>query len=210
MLNSSLKAKPVIGIVGGVGAGKSTVAAQFAAMGCVVVDCDAIGHGLLADEGVRERLRGRWGQAVFGPEGSVDRRALAEKVFRRPEDLQELNRIMHPRIRDRIQEDIRRAWENPSVAAVVIDAAVLFEAGWDDLCSHVVFVRAPEEDRARRARASRGWDTETWRLRENSQFSLDKKARNCDYTVDNSSSASYLSEQVRRTFHRIVCDVECP
>ena len=210
MLNPSSKAKPVIGIVGGVGAGKSTVAAEFAAMGCLLVDCDAIGHSLLAEESVRERLRRRWGKAVFRPDGGVDRPALAERVFRRPEDLKELNRIMHPMIRDRIEESIRRANEDPSVPAVAIDAAVLFEAGWDDLCSHRVFVQAPEADRLRRIRTTRGWDTETWRVRENSQFSLDRKARNCDYTIDNSSSASYLTEQVRGIFHRIVHDVERP
>lgn len=201
---SQSKPKPVIGIVGGIGAGKSTVAAEFAKLGCALVSGDAIGHALLADPDVRSQLRRLWGKEIFAPDGTVDRHAVAERVFQDPAALAALDGILHPRIRARMAEQIGRAEADAAVPAVVVDAAVLFEAGWDDLCTHIVFVSAPSENRRLRACAARGWDRETWRSRENSQISLDKKASRCDYTIDNSLRISRLREQVRRFFHMLV------
>lgn len=195
--------KAVIGIVGGIGAGKSTVAAELVQLGCARIDGDAIGHALLADPEVRRQIRQRWGEGVFSPEGDVRREALGEIVFADAAELRALGEILYPRIRRGIEEQIARAQADPDVRAIVLDAAVLFEAGWDDLCTHVVFVRAPQADRARRVRQQRGWDDSTWRRREKKQISLDKKAAQSDYTVDNSSGSSYLRKQVRRLFQLI-------
>jgi len=202
--------KPVIGLVGGVGAGKSTAAAELVRLGCALVDADAIGHELLRRKVVKRELRRRWGAGVFSPDGEVSRKALAAAVFGSPDDLKALNRIMHPRMRREMERRIAKARRDPNVPAVVIDAAVLLEAGWDDLCSHVVFVRAPACVRARRVHASRGWDRKTWRSRENSQISLDRKAKRCYLAVVNSSSVSHLRRQVRTLFCRIVHAAECP
>jgi dephospho-CoA kinase len=197
------KHKPVIALVGGIGAGKSTAAAELVALGCRLVDTDAIGHGLLAVEDVRDAFRRRWGEAVFAADGSVDRRAVAARVFPDPDELAALNAILHPRIRRSMEQQIAEALADADTKGVVVDAAVLFEAGWDDLCTHKVFVSAPAAERQRRAAVQRGWDEETWRLREKSQISLDKKAGRSDYTVDNRSGASLLREQIRQLFRRI-------
>ena len=135
--------KPVIGIVGGIGAGKSTAAGQFAALGCRLVDADRIGHELLAEPDVQAEIRRRWGDAAFAPGGQVSREALAELVFDSPAELDALNAILHPRIRRRMEQAIAEAQADASAAGVVLDAAVMFEAGWDDLCTHRVFVGAP-------------------------------------------------------------------
>jgi len=111
---------------------------------------------------------------------------------------------MHPRIRSELEAGIRRAVDRADAPAVVLDAAVLFEAGWDDLCTAVVFVRVGREDRARRVLADRGWDRPTWESREMMQNSLDSKAEKCDYTIENSSSVSHLHAAVRHLFDRIV------
>ena len=196
--------KPVIGLVGGIGAGKSAAAAEFARLGCLLIDADAIGHALLGDAAVADAIRSRWGREVFGPGGQVDRKALGEIVFADAQELAALNEILHPRIRRRMHHRIAAARRDVAVPVVVVDAAVLLEAGWDDLCTHLVFVRATDEQRARRVRADRQWDRRTWRQREKSQFSLDRKAQSCDHTLDSSGSASHLNEQVHRLFHRIV------
>lgn len=201
---SDSKAKPVVGVVGGIGSGKSTVAAELERLGCLRIDADRIGHELLADPRVRQEIRSRWGDGVFLPDGAVDRKALGAMVFERPEELAALNAILHPRIRRRMEQAIAAAQADHALAAVAIDAAVLFEAGWDDLCSDVLFVSAPDEVRARRVMESRGWDLRTWRSREKSQISLDSKAGRCYYSVDNCSSLICLQEQVRRVFCRIV------
>lgn len=203
-MNRQRGSKPVIGVVGGIGAGKSTAAAELVELGCILVDADVIGHELLGEAEVQQALRRRWGEGVFTPEGHVDRKAVASRVFADPAELAALNRIMHPRIGRRMQRRVADALADPGAAGVVVDAAVLLEAGWDDLCTHLVFVAAGDEQRCRRASEQRGWDRRTWRQREKSQISLDKKLAKCDYTVDNSSSASRLREQIRQLFYQLV------
>ena len=196
-------AKPVIGIVGGVGAGKSTVAAELVKLGCARIDADAIGHELLGDADVRGQIRRRWGEGAFDAEGHVRRDALGEIVFSDPAELRALNEILHPRIRRRIEREIDRARADPDAAAVVLDAAVLLEARWDDLCTHLVFVGAPNAERAQRVRRQRAWDAAAWSRREKMQISLDSKARRSDHRIDNSSNFSHLREQVRRLFRSL-------
>ncbi|MDY6913670.1 MAG: dephospho-CoA kinase [Planctomycetota bacterium] len=196
--------KPVIGIVGGIGAGKSLAAAEFARLGCALLDADAIGHELLADESVRNEIRARWGGAVFTDDGAVSRDKLGRIVFADADQLAVLSRILHPRIRAKLVEGIAAAQRDPTAAAVLLDAAVLFEAGWDKLCTHRIFVEAPEQMRVSRTSAARGWDRQTLLAREKMQISLDRKCRKCDYTIDNSSSASCLCEQIRTLFNLIV------
>ena len=196
-------AKPVIGIVGGVGAGKSTAAAELVRLGCALIDGDAIGHELLCLPDVIARLRGRWGEVIFMPDGVVDRESLGRIVFADPAERRVLDEILHPLIRRSMARRIAELSDRPEVKAVVIDAAVLFEAGWDDLCTHLVFVDCPAEARARQVLLGRRWDRATWAAREKSQFSLDKKARMCDYMLSNSSSVSHLVEQVRSFFCEI-------
>jgi len=195
--------KPVIGLVGGIGAGKSAAAREFVAVGLSLVDADRIGHELLADRDVSRRIVQRWGNGVLRSDGQVDRGVLGERVFADPDELKALNELLHPRMRRRMVEQIARAMADPAAAGVVLDAAVLFEAGWDDLCTHVVFVAAPEDVRFERVLAQRNWTRQLWRRREKSQISLDKKAAKCDYTIDNRTSASHLRKQIRELLHRI-------
>jgi len=203
MKDGRVVGKPVIGIVGGVGAGKSTAAGEFAALGCRLVDADRIGHELLGEPDVQAEIRRRWSDAAFAPGGQVSREALAEVVFDSPAELEALNAILHPRIRRRMAQAIAEAQADTSAEGVVLDAAVMFEAGWDDLCTHRIFVAAPAAERQRRVAESRRWSAEAWRLREKSQISLDIKAGRCQYTLDNRFSASFLREQIRLLFHRI-------
>jgi len=196
--------KPVIGLLGGIGAGKSTVAAELSKLGCAVVDADAIGHELLSDPSVKAELRRLWGKAVFAPNGEVDRAAVAERVFEDAEALAALNAVMHPRMGRRLAEEIDRRLDRPDVPAVVLDAALLLETDWHEQCSHFVFVSAGESERLRRVARSRGWDRSAWASREKSQISLDIKAGKADHVLENSSSLPCLRGQVRKIFHQIV------
>ena len=196
--------KPVIGILGGIGAGKSTVARKFGHLGCLVIDADRIGHQLLIDPRVREQVRQRWGQIAFNPDGSVNREALGKVVFDDPAQLAELNQIMWPRIRRRMAEMIDAVQKDAGHPAIVLDAAIMIEAGWDELCTHLVFVEAPGTERAGRVASSRGWDQRTWRDREKSQISLDSKLERCYFTIDNSSSIPCLDAQVRQILDQVI------
>ena len=202
-MNDSPREKPVIGIVGGVGSGKSTAAAELAALGCRVIDADALGHELLEEPQVKAELKKRWGEGIFREDGSVDRAAVAKIVFSDRAELEALNSIMHPLMRKSMEAEIAAARSDPGVAAVVLDAAVLFEAGWDDLCTAVVFVSAPRPVRLARLSGKRRLDAGEIALREKFQISLDNKARKCDYTIDNSSSVRRLRKRVGELFLRI-------
>ncbi len=198
----------MIGLVGGIGAGKTTAAAELARLGCTVIDGDAIGHQLLAEPTVRRRLRERWGEGIFHRDGTVDRSRLGRIVFADARELEALSAILHPLIRRRMAETIDRVQADPAAAAAVADAAVLLEAGWDKLCTHLVFIEADPAARARRATAARGWDAAGWNAREKSQISLDKKRRKCHYAIANSSSVSHLNEQIRGIFREIIRTAE--
>lgn len=209
-MGASHSNKPIIAVVGGIGAGKSTVARMFGELGCAVIDADAIGHELLDDPDVRRELHDRWGAEVFHDDGAVNRRALADIVFADARELAFLDAILHPRIRRRMELAVADAVAGPDVPGVVLDAAVLFEAGWDDLCTDIVFVDSDEGDRAARVNAARGWDARTWRRRENSQISLDLKRAKCDHVLHNRSGESHLNHRVRELFRRIVRDADRP
>jgi dephospho-CoA kinase len=201
--SSPISPKPVIGILGGVGAGKSTVAQEFVALGCRMIDGDAIGHELLRREDIRRQVLARWGQAVTASDGEVDRKALGAVVFASPAELTALNAILHPAIRQAMEQQIAQALADPAATGAVVDAAVMMEAGWDDLCTDLVFVAVSDTQRAQRVLDQRGWERSEWQRREKSQISLDKKAERCNYIIDNRSSGPHLREQVRQIFHRI-------
>jgi dephospho-CoA kinase len=206
---SAAYSKPVIGIIGGIGSGKTAVSTELSRLGCAVVDADAIGHELLGAPEVLDQLRRRWGDEIFSDERHVDRAALAEIVFSSRGDLDALNGILHPLIGQEMSSAVARAMSDASVEAIVLDAALLLEAGWDKLCSHVIFVDTPPDVRYRRVREQRGWEKENWESREKMQISLDIKRRRCDYSIDGSSSVSHLRQQVRKVYPRITHPADC-
>jgi len=196
--------KPVIGLTGGIGSGKSAAAAELAALGCAVIDADAVGHEVIDTPVVRDRLVALWGEGIIDSAGRVSRPAVGRIVFDSPQALAQLNAIMHPPMREIMAERIERALAEDECPAAVLDAAVLLEAGWDELCTIVVFVSAPQELRHQRVADERGWDEGEIARREKSQNPLDIKASRADHVVDNSSSLSCLREQVRTLFHQLV------
>ena len=183
----------VVGLAGGVGSGKSTVAGIFIKEGARGIDADALGHRVLDLPRIRAALVRDWGAGILRG-GRVDRAALARLAFRSRKTVARLNRRVHPEILREIRRRISRAqgW-------VVLDAALLFETGADALCDKVVYVSAPRELRARRTRA-RGWGPGELRRRERVQFPLAYKKKKADYVIDNAGSTSRTKEQTRKIF----------
>jgi dephospho-CoA kinase len=199
-------------LTGGVAAGKSAVAAILAEGGSVIIDADSVGHELLKDPGVRDRIVVRFGRSVLDQSGhessgapAIDRRALGAIVFADPRERIALEAIVHPILRARFLAAIRRAMEaRPNQASsVVLDAAVLLEAGWDDLCDLVVFVDAPRDERMQRAIRQRGWSAETFEARERAQWPCDEKRRRATLVIANIADAESLRRQVAQLRRRI-------
>ncbi|MBM3958025.1 MAG: dephospho-CoA kinase [Gemmatimonadetes bacterium] len=144
-----------IGLTGGIGTGKSEVARILGELGAVVVDADRLGHAAYrrGTAGFDEVVRA-FGRDVVGAAGEIDRKRLGQLVFGDPGRRRKLERIVWPRIEDAIAERLRAERRKGSAAAVVIEAAVLVEAGWDALCDEVWVVTAPEGEVLRRLRGS--------------------------------------------------------
>ncbi len=202
--------KPVIGLIGGIGAGKSLVARQMASLGAAVVDADALTQQLLDCPEIARQLQQWWGQRVVGEDGRVDREAVAEIVFTDEAERHRLEGLIHPRVAEERDRIIARAMGDPSVAVVVIDAPLLLEAEWADACDRVVYVHAGRATRLQRARQNRGWDAAELDRREKKQWPLDKKVEIADDIVDNDESEEQCLAQVTALLARLIAPAESP
>ncbi|MFO0877839.1 MAG: dephospho-CoA kinase [Gemmataceae bacterium] len=191
----------VVGLLGGIGAGKSAVAQAFARHGACMVNADALGHEALEQPAIREAILRRWGPTVADATGRINRHQLAAEVFRNETARRELEALVHPYIRRRAEEEIARATAE-HVPLIVVDAAVLLEAGWNHVCDRLVYVDAPAEVRLERVRRNRNWSEQDWRAREEAQLPLTQKRAQADHVLDNASTPEHLSRQVEDLMHR--------
>lgn len=188
--------KPVIGVVGGIGSGKSFVAAELARRGGYLISGDALGHEGLRRPEIKAAVIARWGTHLLSDAGDVDRRQLAGIVFKGAQELRALEAIQFPYIGRRIREEIEKAQADPSIVFVVLDAAVLLEAGWGSECDHLIFVDAPRPVRLERLRTRRAWTEDELVSREAAQMPLAEKRRRADAVIDNAGGAEELGQQV--------------
>jgi dephospho-CoA kinase len=196
--------KPIIGLCGGIGAGKSFVAAEFERLGCLVVDSDRLNTEVLQEPEVVQTLRAWWGAGVFDAEGGVDRRKVAEIVFADGTAKQRLESLLHPLIARRRAAMIRAVRDNPAVTAIVIDSPLLLESNLHRECDTIVFVNTSESERLRRLRAGRGWTSEELKRREGWQKPLDEKRSQAEFVVENDGPVEQLRPQVADILQTIV------
>ncbi len=199
-LVSSRQSPLVIGVLGGIGSGKSAVTQGLSnTLPILILDADKAGHDVLTHVAVQDQIRQRFGDEVFNAQGQVNRQALAKLVFGSDPQQQQarldLNRIVHPGIQTQLLETIRQA--SPDLDVIVLDAAVMVEAGWDQLCDAVVFIDSSWESRLARVQ-TRGWTEEDLRRREASQLSLEQKRQRANIVIDNSKNLDDAVQQLRR------------
>lgn len=197
---------PVIGLAGGIGAGKSLVGSILRSLGCLVIDSDARAKAALDRPDVRDQLVLWWGDGVLDHDGRIDRSKIAAIIFDDPQQRQRLEALVHPIVRqDRaaaIAEARRAEAGGPPVRAVVIDAPLLFEAGVDRECDAVIFVDAPPSIRQDRVK-SRGWNEAELRRREVAQLPLEEKRRRATHIVSNAGSREELEKAVADVLDKI-------
>ncbi|MGD8787209.1 MAG: dephospho-CoA kinase [Phycisphaerales bacterium] len=195
--------KPVIGILGGIASGKSTVAAEFAKLGCKVINADKLAHELLREPAVKEKIIGLFGLGVLNSAGEIDHKKLAEVVFTDAEKLSLLNDIIHPLVLQKAEKLIEEYGHQNQVKAIVLDMPLLVEVGWDKRCDKLIFINCEKKLRLKRAKKL-DFDENQVKIRENFQISLDNKARVADNTIDNNSDFSVLTRQVKDIFSCVV------
>ena len=194
--------KPVIGLAGGIGSGKSEVAAILAELGCVVCNSDELGRAALMDPAIRAELVSFWGSGILDDAGEVSRSAVASIVFNDPQQRQRLEELVHPWIEQKRATQFAQA--PPDAPALVIDAPLLFEADLDRVCDAVVFVDADRSVRLERVGPGRGWDEAELKRREDCQLPLDVKRGRADYVISNIRDLTALHKQVSRVLSEII------
>ena len=196
-----MNAIPVIGLVGGIGSGKSAVGEILAELGCVVSNSDHAAHECLEEPSVVSMLVTRWGDRVLSIGGAPDRSVISGIVFTDDAERIWLESVLHPMVNHRR----RAAFESldTNVAGFVIDAPLLFEAGIDSECDAILFIDAPLDQRLKRVVTSRGWSEENLMAREARQMPLAEKRARATDCISNGGSIEDLRSLVVIAFERI-------
>ena len=193
-----------IGITGPTGAGKTTALNALAQLGAHIIDADRVYHDLLAGSALmREALGARFGPAILGPDGQVDRKALGAVVFADPAALADLNAITHRFILEEIARQSARA-EAEGRPAVAIDAIALIESGLGEQCDAVVGILAPKEVRVRRIMAREGISEDYARSRVEAQQDDGFYRANCTHILENGDTAEAFQAKALTLFQALI------
>jgi len=193
----------VIGVTGGVGTGKSTVAKMFQELGAVVLDADAIAHQLMEPKRLCwRRVVERFGEGVLNEDQSINRKRLAELVFRDAEQRRQLEAIIHPHVLRQIKQRLHRLTRSRRSRAVVLDVPLLVEVDAQGMADALVVVTAPRDAQLRRLQ-SRFKDPEEGEARIAAQMDLAAKAALADFVVDNAGTVDATRIQVKHIWEQL-------
>lgn len=185
----------MVGLLGGVGSGKSAVAAAFGRLGARVVDADAIVHGLYASPTFVARIARAFGREVIGDDGRLDRARVSKLVFENPRRLRRLERLVHPAVLRAIRAEIRRPGRS---APLVLDVPLLLETGLDASCDVLIYVSVPRPLRLSRLSRQRSLGRAEAARRARFQRPLSEKRRRADVIIDNGGTRAHVARQARR------------
>lgn len=199
----------VIGLTGGIGTGKSEVTRIFQELGAVLINADQIGHQAYTPHSeIWQEVVKAFGEEILQPGGEIDRKKLGSIVFADPDQLTRLNQIMHPRMARMVAQQIQELREQGE-DVVVVEAALLFEAGWDSLVDEVWSTESPEESVIKRLQSRSGLSQEEAKKRIDSQMSAEERTSRSQVVVDNSGDLVELERVVRSIWdHRVKAKVE--
>ena len=190
---------PVLGITGGIGSGKSEVLKYLSEQpGFIVVESDKLAHRLMAPGEVAwKKVVEAFGTGILGDMGMIDRARLGSIVFNDPDKLEQLNNAVHPCVKEYIFDDIRKASEEDK-ELYVIEAALLVQDGYKEICDEIWTIFVPKELRIERLTASRGGTREKWESVFANQPEDDWFRENTDLCIENTGTKDELIENVRK------------
>ena len=194
----------IIGLTGGIASGKSTAARYLAALGAHVIDADRLGHRAYEPgTGAYQAVLDTFGMDVRAADGSIDRRALGAKVFADGGDLKRLTDIVWPEIRRLAVEEIASAQARDPDAVVVLEAAVLLEAGWQSAVDETWVVVVDRETAVARAMARDGADEAPVQARIDAQLSNEERTANATVVVHNAGTEAEMTAQLDAQWARL-------
>ena len=191
----------VLGLTGGIGSGKSTVSQMFAEYGAEVVDADQIAREVVAPgQPALQAIKEAFGAAVIRPDGRLDRTRLGGLIFRDPASRARLNTITHPRIQERLQQEVEV--RRPRDGILILDIPLLYETGRGDMVEAVIVVWVDRVTQLRRLIDRAGLTANEAAQRLAAQMSLDEKRSRADYVIDNTGSLETTRQQVQEIVRR--------
>ena len=201
----------VIGLTGSIASGKSTAARYLQIRGAHLVDADRLGH-CAYEPGTRayHAVLFAFGPELAGEDGRIDRRALADRVFGDPNALERLTAIVWPEIRHLAEEHISAIRDSEPDGLVVLEAAVLLEAGWEDLVDEIWVLLTDLDTALRRAMQRDGSCEAEVRRRIDAQVSNEERARRADVVIDNNGEADLLERRLEAEWRRATAELPHP
>jgi dephospho-CoA kinase len=194
----------VIGLTGGIGTGKSEVARILQGLGAVLISADQVGHEAYQPHSeIWQEVVKAFGEEILQPNGEIDRKKLGSIVFADPQELVRLNQIMHPRMAGMVARRIEQLREE-GAAVVVVEAALLFEAGWDSLVDEVWTTDSTLETVINRLQARNSFSEEEIRKRINSQMPASERLARSDVIIENSGDVANLERTVQSLWNNRV------
>ena len=194
----------VIGLTGSIGTGKSEAARQLEALGASIISADQVGHeAYTPNTEAWEHVVSAFGDEILQDDGEIDRRKLGTIVFSDPGQLERLNQIMHPRMAQMVADKVE-VLRGQGVEVVVVEAALLFEAGWDSLVEEVWTTDSPEQAVIERLKVRNGMSEEETRKRMSSQMGRMERLERSDYVIENSGDMVALGIAIKELWDRRV------
>ena len=194
----------VIGLTGSIGTGKSEAARQLEALGASIISADQVGHeAYTPNTEAWEQVVAAFGDGILQDDGEIDRRKLGAVVFSDPGQLEKLNQIMHPRMARMVADKIEEL-RDQGVEVVVVEAALLFEAGWDSLVEEVWVTDSTEQVVIERLKQRNGMSEEEARKRISSQMGRTERLERSDYVIENSGDIATLGSTIKELWDRRV------
>jgi dephospho-CoA kinase len=192
-----------LGITGRIASGKTTAAGEFARLGGKIISADEIGRKVVEENPpVLSKLIRAFGCDIVTPDGSLKRRELGMIAFASQENREILNKIVHPPLLRRLEEEMEKCLELKDCRMIIIDAALLIDWGWQEKMDFTVCVIAPEDMQISRLREE-GFSMEEIRSRLNSQKSLELLESASDFIINNDGSLEELREKVKAVYEKI-------
>jgi len=192
----------IIGLAGGIGSGKSTVADFLKEFGAVTIDLDKTGHEALKQADVRDRLIGEFGNAILNADGDIDREILGNIVFKKPGALEKLNAIVHPAI-DAVVAEKTSKCRQQGVKILVVEAAAMLEAKRDWQVDEIWVTITIEETVIERVKNRPGLTGEAIKARIRSQMSNEERVKLADVVIENDGTLEELEEKVTLEIRRL-------
>jgi len=203
-VNSMSVSPRYFGLTGGIASGKSTVAGMFRELGAYIVDADEVGHELLLPNSpVLPELIATFGREILDSSGAIDRRRLGALVFSDPAKLEQLNRIVHPRIIERTRQLAAEYCQRNPGSVVMVDAALIYETGIAGHFFKIIVAWCRPEQQIERLMNKGSMPREEAERRIASQMPADEKRRRADFVIDCSGSLEETRRQVEMLYPRL-------